>query len=107
MHDVQTIGSRGVVAAMLVVLASPVMAQDPQPASTRATILDEARQALTSQSTPPTRSKVETGLYWYDNQYLLTKVLSGWKGIRASTVTRSRPRFRRPGCARRVPRSSG
>jgi surface antigen Omp85-like protein len=81
MHDVQTIGSRGVVAALLVLLAAPVMAQDPQPASTRANILDDARQALTSQSAPPTRSKVETGLYWYDNQYVLTKVLSGWKGI--------------------------
>jgi len=80
MHNVQ-IRSRGVVAAVLVLLASPVIAQESQPPSTRASILDDARQALTGQSALPTRSKVENGLSWYDNQYLLTKILSGWKGI--------------------------
>ena len=81
MRHVQTNRSRWVTTAIVVLLGSPAMAQEPQPASTRASILDNARQALTSQSAPPTRSKVDKRLYWYDNQYLLTKVLSGWKGV--------------------------
>ena len=45
-------------------------------------MIDQAREALTSQSVPPERSTIERGLYWYDNQYLLTKLFGGWKGIR-------------------------
>src|SRR5688572_17524782 len=83
MHDFQTHLFRPVVAAMIVLLASPLMAQAPsgQP-STRASVLDQAREALTSQSVPPERSTIERGLFWYDNQHVLDKILGGWKGIR-------------------------
>ena len=53
----------------------------PEEPSTRASVLDQAREALTSQSVPPERSTVERGLYWYDNQYVLAKIFGGWKGI--------------------------
>jgi outer membrane protein assembly factor BamA len=71
-------------AAMIaLLLPSPVPAQTlSEPSSTRTSILDAARDAQASQSTPPTRSKVERGLYWYDNQYVLEKIFAGWKGIR-------------------------
>ena len=82
MHDVQTSVFRSAAAAMIVLLASPVLAQAPSdPSATRASILDEARQELTSQSVPPRRSTIERGLYWYDNQYVLAKLFGGWKGI--------------------------
>ena len=57
-------------------------ASDPAEPSTRASVLDQAREALTSQSVPPERSTIERGLYWYDNQYVLNKIFGGWKGIR-------------------------
>ena len=62
---------------------APALAQAPseQP-STRAGVLDQAREALTSQSVPPERSTIERGLYWYDNQYVINKIFGGWKGIR-------------------------
>ena len=60
----------------IVLLASPVLAQAPtEPPSTRASVLDAARGALTSQSVPPERSKVDKALSWYDNQYVLDKDL--------------------------------
>ena len=54
MHDFQTHVFRPAVTAMILLLASPLMAQAPseQP-STRASVLDQAREALTSQSVPP------------------------------------------------------
>ena len=83
MHDFQIHVFRPAVTAMILLLASPLMAQAPseQP-STRASVLDQAREALTSQSVPPERSTIERGLYWYDNQYVLNKIFGGWKGIR-------------------------
>jgi hypothetical protein len=82
MKDVQTYAFRAAVAVMIVWLALPVCAQVPsEEPSTRASVLDEARQGLTSQSVPPARSSVERGLYWYDNQYLLAKLSAGWKGF--------------------------
>ena len=67
---------------LVLVAASPVFAQtaSDQPA-TRTTILENAREALTTTSTPPERSRVEGWLYWYDNQYVLAKLLGGWKGF--------------------------
>jgi Omp85 superfamily domain len=61
---------------------SPALAQSSsdQP-QTRDAILDDARSALTTQSAPPTRSTTDRFLSWYDNQYVLTKLLSGWNGI--------------------------
>ena len=83
MHHFQTHVFRLAVTAMILLLASPLMAQEPsgQP-STRASVLDQAREALTSQSVAPERSTIERGLYWYDNQYVLNKIFAGWKGIR-------------------------
>ena len=64
------------------VVASPVLAQaPPDPSSSRADLLGDARDSLTGQSVPPGRSTVERGLYWYDNQYVLAKLFGGWKGI--------------------------
>jgi hypothetical protein len=82
MHDVQTSIFRPAVALMLVLLASPARAQAPsEPSPTRASVLDGARQALTTQSAPPTRSKVERALFWYDNQYGPSILFKGWKGV--------------------------
>jgi Omp85 superfamily domain len=83
MHDFQTHVFRPALTSMILLLASPLMAQAPsgQP-STRASVLDQAREALTNQSVAPERSIIERGLYWYDNQYVLNKIFGGWKGIR-------------------------
>lgn len=72
-----------VVAALSTALvAMPALAQsasdEPQ---TRQDLLGSARNVLTTQSTPPTRSAPDRFLSWYDNQYVLTKLLSGWHGI--------------------------
>ena len=70
------------VAAMMVWLASPALAQaPPDPSSRRADLLGDARESLTDQSVPPGRSTIERGLYWYDNQHVLAKLFGGWKGI--------------------------
>src|SRR4030095_14857002 len=83
MDRVQTFVFRPAVAGMIVLLSSPVLAQAPtEPPPTRTSVLDAARGALTSQSMPPERSKVDKALSWYDNQYVLEKIFGGWKGIR-------------------------
>lgn len=71
-----------IVGLALASLAAPVMAQEPSEPSTRASVLDQAREALASEAAPPRRSLIERGLYWYDNQFALTKFLAGWKGLR-------------------------
>ena len=81
MHDDHIRISSLVLAGMLLWLAAPALAQTPAEPSTRGDILDTARDALSSESAPPTRSTVERGLYWYDNQYVLAKIFGGWKGI--------------------------
>ena len=64
------------------VMAASAAAQTPtEPPVTRASVLEGARQELTPQSKPPERSRLEKWLYWYDNQYVLAKLLAGWKGI--------------------------
>ena len=73
---------RAAVAVFSVFLAAPVMAQAPSEPSTRASVLDQAREALATQSAPPRRSLIERGLYWYDNQSVLARGLGGWKGFR-------------------------
>jgi hypothetical protein len=83
MHRVHSSVFRPAVAGVIVLLASPVLAQAPtEPPSTRASVLDAARDAQTSQSVPPERSSIDRGLSWYDNQYVLAKIFGGWKGIR-------------------------
>ena len=76
-----TLAVRCGIAVVMTAVASPVLAQEPPGQSSRGTILDQARESLTSQSTPPERSWVERKLYWYDNQYVLAKLFGGWKGI--------------------------
>ena len=49
--------------------------------STRASVLDQAREALASQSVAPERSMIERGLYWYDNQYVLGKISWRMEGL--------------------------
>jgi hypothetical protein len=81
MHHFQIHVFRLAITAMILLLASPLMAQEPsgQP-STRASVLDQAREALTNQSVAPERSTFERGLYWYDNQYVLNKIFCRMEG---------------------------
>ena len=72
---------RPVLAALLAVVASPVLAQTPEGSSTRASLMEQAREALASESVAPRRSSIERFLYWYDNQHVLEKPVRGWKGI--------------------------
>jgi len=54
----------------------------PAPESlTRAALLAAAREQKGLEPKPVERSKVEKGLYWYDNQYLLSRVFGSWKGL--------------------------
>jgi Omp85 superfamily domain len=81
MHPVHCSVLRPVLAALLALVASPVLAQTPEDSSTRASLMEQARETLASQSVAPQRSAIERGLYWYDNQYVLGKTFVGWKGF--------------------------
>jgi hypothetical protein len=85
MNPIRSVITASVASAVLSggLVASPALAQSSsdQP-QTRESVLASARNAPTSLSAPPTRSTVERGLYWYDNQYVLAKITSGWKGFR-------------------------
>jgi hypothetical protein len=81
MHTVHRSVLRPVLAAMLALVASPVLAQAPEEQSTRAGLMEKARETLAPESVPPPRSVVERGLSWYDNQYLFAKLFGGWNGI--------------------------
>jgi hypothetical protein len=48
---------------------------------TRAAVLAAARDQKSLEVRPVERSLMERGLYWYDNQYLLSKISSSWKGF--------------------------
>ena len=72
---------RSVVATMLALVASPVLAQAPEEESTRAGLMDQARDTLATQSVAPQRSVVERALSWYDNQYLFAKLFGQWNGV--------------------------
>jgi hypothetical protein len=67
---------------MLMLGAAPVLAQSSEEPTTRAGLLQTARETLATQSVTPQRSVVERGLSWYDNQYVLSRIFGGWKGIR-------------------------
>lgn len=54
--------------------------QQPQPA-TRTALLTEEREKKATEVVPPERTTIERGLSWYDNQSLLSKIVSGWKGV--------------------------
>ena len=81
MHAVHYAVVRTVLAVLLTVIASPVLAQTPEGSSTRASLMDQARDALASESAAPRRSSLERFLHWYDNQYVMEKPVRGWKGI--------------------------
>jgi outer membrane protein assembly factor BamA len=48
---------------------------------TRAAVLAAAREQKSQELKPVERSTVEKGLYWYDNQYLLTRIFGKWHGL--------------------------
>ena len=72
---------RPVLAAVLALVASPVLAQAPEEPSTRTGVIEKARDTLATESVTPQPSAIERGLSWYDNQYLFAKLLGGWKGV--------------------------
>jgi hypothetical protein len=76
----------GRLALLLVVLvptSSAVSAQETSGTDrTRADVLAAERDRKATETAPPTRSVVERGLYWYDNQSLLAKLAAGWNGLR-------------------------
>lgn len=47
----------------------------------RAAIAAAERDRKAAETTPPDRTTVERGLYWYDNQSLLAKISGSWHGI--------------------------
>jgi hypothetical protein len=51
------------------------------PNDTRAGTLAAAREAKATKIAPPQRSGLDSKLYWYDNQYVLSKLLAGWHGF--------------------------
>jgi hypothetical protein len=61
-------------AALLAAAVSPALAQTSEDSSTRASLMEQARDALASQSVAPERPAIERGLYWYDNQSVLEKM---------------------------------
>jgi Omp85 superfamily domain len=81
MRSVHRYVFRPALSALLIVGASSALAQTPEEPSTRASLMQTAREALAGESARPRRSAIERGLYWYDNQYVLAKLFGGWKGI--------------------------
>jgi hypothetical protein len=82
MHPVQRSIFRSALAGMLMLAAAPVLAQSSEEPTTRAGLMQTARETLATQSVKPQRSAMERGLSWYDNQHVLDKIFGGWKGIR-------------------------
>ena len=71
-----------ILATPFILFIAPAWAaeQDPQP-TTRTSLLAEERDKKATETAPPERTTIERGLSWYDDQDLLTNLLSGWKGI--------------------------
>ena len=63
------------IATALVTLASPVRGQNSQQEQTtsRAAVLDAAREAMVAQSSPPTRSRTDRRLY------LVRQPVTSWR----------------------------
>jgi hypothetical protein len=81
MHVVHTSVVRPVLVVLLTAIASPLLAQTPDESSTRASLMEQARDTLATESVAPRRSSIERFLYWYDNQHVLDRPVKGWKGI--------------------------
>jgi hypothetical protein len=60
-----------------------VLADEPPAQDTnRGSILAAERDKKAAEISAPERGVVERALYWYDNQYLLSKIFGGWNGLR-------------------------
>ena len=68
-------------AAVLALGASSALAQTTEEPSTRAGLMQTARETMAREPVKPRRSAIEKGLHWYDNQYLLALPSRGWNGI--------------------------
>ena len=70
---------------LAVLVAAPGLAwagQQADSATDRSAVLAAERDKKAEESTAPRRSRVERALHWYDNQYVLPKITSGWSGFR-------------------------
>ena len=78
---------------LLAPAASPALAQTSEDSSTRASLMEQARDALASESVAPQRSAIERGLYWYDNQYVLGEdcLAAGRASISRGATSRPAP----------------
>ena len=68
-----------------VLIAAPGLTwagQQADPATDRSALLAAERDKRVEETAAPERSLVERALYWYDNQYVLPKIASGWNGVR-------------------------
>jgi outer membrane protein assembly factor BamA len=69
---------------LALIAAGPTMvsAQDQtSPSLSRTSLLIAERDQKATRVAPPERSSTERALYWYDNQYVLSKVFGGWHGF--------------------------
>jgi hypothetical protein len=67
---------------LLAVGATVASAQDQATANpSRTALLIAERDHKGTTVAPPTRSSTERALYWYDNQYVLSKIFGGWHGL--------------------------
>jgi hypothetical protein len=72
----------------LLVLASAAAASGQQTESespSRAEELKKEREAKANNLREPDRGSAEKGLHWWDNQNVVTRVLSGWRGFHVAT----------------------
>jgi outer membrane protein assembly factor BamA len=58
--------------------------QESKEVESRADQIEAEREAKSLKLQPPVRNKVERFMYWYDNQYVLPKVMGGYKGLKFS-----------------------
>ena len=73
------------VLASLLLAAMPARASADEPPpqdSSRGSILAGEREKKATEVSTPERGVVERALYWYDNQYVLSKIFGGWNGLR-------------------------
>ena len=66
---------------LAVVIAAPRAQAQGVTTGSRQAELAAARDKKASEVTPPQRTIVERGLYWYDNQYVLAKIFGDWHGF--------------------------
>jgi outer membrane protein assembly factor BamA len=73
-----------ILATPFILFIAPAWAaqQDQSQPATRTALLAEERDKKATETAPPERGAIERGLAWYDDQYLLTNILNGWKGVR-------------------------